>query len=162
MPASTGPKPRHYVALRKRVFNKRLGALLFICLVCRRSPESSPPTPSLRRARAAQTPAPSADTRRAGLSDSAPCGASSNVCTLYPVFKEPRHPSAAQRAIRHTVRLFGVPEPPSLLLRWRPLGEPCESSALFVAVSTPTSSPNRLFENPFAVELGAAVGCERL
>jgi hypothetical protein len=74
-----------------------LGLFCFICLVCRRSPESSPPTSFLRRPRAVRTPAPSADTRRAGLFASASrfrARLRRNVCTLYLVFKEPRHPSA--------------------------------------------------------------------
>lgn len=83
--------------------------------------------------------APSADTRRAGLFDStlACARASSNVCTLYLVFKEPRprwlSPSGAPAATRFTGR-------------WRPSG------ADFRAYVTRTHHVNPFFafaDGPF-------------
>ena len=103
------------------IFNKRLVALLF-CVLYQRSPESLPPT-SLAGLGQLEPQ------RRWLILDglvapTRPCGRVENVCTFYLVFKEPRlrRPSST--------RPSGIPNPPSLSLRWRPLGEPYELTTL--------------------------------
>ena len=98
------------------------GLWLFCFLSCIGERQSSRLLPPSRALRSAPTPTPPADTRRAGFAPTrALRGRRRNVCTLYLVFKEPR-----LRRPSHRPRPFGIPEPPSLSLRWRPLGEPFE------------------------------------
>jgi hypothetical protein len=101
VPARLAP---HLSSPSTAIFNKRLVALLFVCLVSTVARVLTSYLPC--GSRSARTPTPLADTRRAGCSDSA-LRPVENVCTFYLVFKEPRlrRPSITQ-AIRDSQPTF--------------------------------------------------------